>query len=583
MPMLLAFNDPKGCQADGNSAVQKPNSNQVTDVVTSSMSHEFSETITDPVDGTGWYDHGSGNEDGDNCSFTGSGGPTQSESPNAFLPTLGGSASAGTLYDQVIGVDHYYTQTEWSNGNLDCQAQPAASSFSVDFASSVPVDSGHAVSFSPSGTASAGFSSVTWDFGDGTATTFSSSAPATVTHTFASTGPHLVTETVVDANGQLTTATHTVTVATGSPGPSPTAAFTVTTSAPVSNDPVSFDGSGSSASSGSLSYSWNFGDGGTDTTSGATPSHSYASPGTYVVELTVSDGGTATANISHTITVAQPTPSAAFTIATASPRAGAPVSFDGSGSGERGGSIASYAWTFGDGSSGSGVAPSHSYSTPGSYLVALTVTDPNGQSASASHVVTVAAAPAPPPAPPPPPPPAPSPSKGSPSAAISVATSHPIAGATVTFSGSGSSDQGSTLVAYGWSFGDGGSATGVTPGHRYAHPGRYAVTLTVRDATGTTAATSRRVTVGSAAITGVKIKKGKTIERLTVALSGPGTLTLGKLKVKAKRAGAVVVKIRLNAAQRHRVTSHHSVVIRLTLRFAPKVGKASRRAVKFSV
>jgi PKD repeat protein len=36
-------------------------------------------------------------------------------------------------------------------------------------------------------------------------------------------------------------------------------------------------------------YEWNFGDGAIDTTSGATPSHVYAAPGTYTVKLTVSD------------------------------------------------------------------------------------------------------------------------------------------------------------------------------------------------------------------------------------------------------------------------------------------------------
>jgi hypothetical protein len=211
--------------------------------------------------------------------------------------------------------------------------------------------------------------------------------------------------------------------------------------------------------------------------------------------------------------------------------------------------------------------------------VSLTVTDPNGQSASASHVVTVAAAPAPPPTPPP----APSPSKGSPSAAISVTTAHPIAGATTAFSGSGSSDTGSTLVAYDWSFGDGGSATGVTPGHRFAHPGTYTVTLTVRDATGATATTSQRVTVKSAGITGVKIKKGKTVERLTLSLSGPGTLTWGKLKFKIKRSGNRVLNYTLTGAQRRRLKSHHAVTISLKLRFSPTVGSASSRTVRFKV
>jgi PKD repeat protein len=737
MPMLFAANDPKGCQADTNAAVQAPNHNQITDVVTSSMSHEFSETITDAVAGSGWVDPVSGNEDGDECAFTGAFDPYAGYNPNAFLPVLGGS-STGTLYDQVINGGHYYTQTEWSNGNTTCEAQPTTSAITAAFSGPSTATPGTSVTFNPSSsTSAAAYTSASWSFGDG-ATSFSrsSSAPASVSHTFgplqaafsapagplvntsvsldassssssasdnvtltladvygnvskvphsisvsnaggpittyawtfgdgtsagpsasptanhtyttfgqktvsltvtngtysntvahvttvdappnaaftaaspppvvgsptsfdasasgetaglissyswsfgdgangtgptpshtySAAGPYTVTLTVTDQDGHTATTTRNVNV-----GYSPSAAFNVTTGAPVAGSAVGFDGSGSSETGGSIvSYSWDFGDG-TGAT-GASATHSYAQAGTYSVVLTVTDQDGRTAQVSQSVTVA-PQPSAAFSVTTPSPTAGSPVAFDGSGSSESGGSLVSYSWNFGDGSrAGSGSALTHTYPSAGVYTVVLTVTDANGRTASASHTVTVATR-ATPPA-----------TGGLPSASITVTTAHPIAGGAVAFSGSGSSDRGSTLVAYNWSFGDGSSATGVSSSHSYAHPGRYAVTLTVRDATGASATATQRVTIGSAAITGVKIKKGKAIERLTVAVSGPGSLTLGELKVKVRRAGAVVIKVRLNAAQRHRVTSHHySVVIRLTLRFAPKVGRASRRAVKFSV
>jgi len=58
-------------------------------------------------------------------------------------------------------------------------------------------------------------------------------------------------------------------------------------------------------------------------------------------------------------------------------------SFDGSGSNDPDGSVDSYAWDFGDGTNGTGVSPSHTYNTPGSYTVRLTATD-DGQATNAT-------------------------------------------------------------------------------------------------------------------------------------------------------------------------------------------------------
>jgi len=74
------------------------------------------------------------------------------------------------------------------------------------------------------------------------------------------------------------------------------------------------------------------------------------------------------------------------------PYSGAPgqaIAFNGSASTDGDGSITSYAWTFGDGTSGTGVSPSHAYAAAGDYVATLTVTDNGGLTASDTATVTV--------------------------------------------------------------------------------------------------------------------------------------------------------------------------------------------------
>jgi PKD repeat protein len=78
-------------------------------------------------------------------------------------------------------------------------------------------------------------------------------------------------------------------------------------------------------------------------------------------------------------------PTAAFT---ATP-SGLSVGLDASASGDSDGSITSYAWTFGDGTSGSGVTTQHTYAVAGTYPVTLTVTDDDGATTTLTKDVTV--------------------------------------------------------------------------------------------------------------------------------------------------------------------------------------------------
>jgi PKD repeat protein len=69
------------------------------------------------------------------------------------------------------------------------------------------------------------------------------------------------------------------------------------------------------------------------------------------------------------------------------------VTFDATGSTDTDGTITTYAWDFGDGQTGTGASPTHSYAAPGSYTVTLTVTDDDTATGTTAHPVTATAPP----------------------------------------------------------------------------------------------------------------------------------------------------------------------------------------------
>jgi PKD repeat protein len=292
-------------------------------------------------------------------------------------------------------------QPEWSNQDNSGQAGQAGhcldgwtSNGHVAHASFTQAPgSGNAVSFDASAsTGSGGVKEYVWQFNDDVAPgdtpqqfTVETTNPK-VSHTFPKAGNYDVALTVMTSDGTSDGAAHSVTAGGALP---PTAAFTSSPSSPLEGTAVSFDGSGSSDPNqgGKIdSYSWNFGDGATGT--GAGPSHVYAKAGTYHVTLTVTSHENKTAQVTHDVTIADESPTAAFT-PPSGVVAGTAAPFDGRASSDPDGSIVSYTWNFGDGGSGSGGTTSHTYAKAGTFTVSLTVLDSDGHSASVAHSITV--------------------------------------------------------------------------------------------------------------------------------------------------------------------------------------------------
>jgi hypothetical protein len=208
-----------GCDFSGTGVDQEPNGDYQGDCVMPRLSHEDSETITDPVSFGAWWTPTRGSiimESGDFCHNTGPFDPTKGNDPFAFLPTLGGSKTAGTLYDQLINGHRYYTQSEWSNGNGNCEMRPSAGRIVPRFTTPRrPVRVGRSLRFDPAASRSRNpLSSATWQFGDRSPTAFFS-ATATLTsvkHSYRKPGRYTVTLTLVDSTGNLKTTKRLVTV-----------------------------------------------------------------------------------------------------------------------------------------------------------------------------------------------------------------------------------------------------------------------------------------------------------------------------------------------------------------------------------
>jgi len=85
-------------------------------------------------------------------------------------------------------------------------------------------------------------------------------------------------------------------------------------------------------------------------------------------------------------------PVASFTATPGTGTAPVTVSFDASASSDPDGTIASYAWQFGDGGTGSGKTIAHTYSAAGSFTATLKVTDNGGATATSSKTINVTGA-----------------------------------------------------------------------------------------------------------------------------------------------------------------------------------------------
>ena len=112
----------------------------------------------------------------------------------------------------------------------------------------------------------------------------------------------------------------------------------------------------------------------TDLTTDTVPASRTARGEVWKCVVTPNDGTTDGASDEDSVTVAN-TPPVADVGGTYSGEPGEEIAFDGSGSFDADGDALTYSWTFGDSGVGSGVSPTHTYTTDGVYTVSLVVND----------------------------------------------------------------------------------------------------------------------------------------------------------------------------------------------------------------
>jgi gliding motility-associated-like protein len=295
-----------------------------------------------------------------------------------------------------------------------------------------------------------------WSFGDG----FTSGQTAP-THIYNSNANFQVKLITTDVNGCKDSVTHLVGI--GGLFPSFTA------SNACEGSPVNFTNTTTSSFN---SCSWDFGDGFTSTQT--SPTHTYASPGTYTVLMTISNSQ-CSGSYSMSITV-YPKPVIAF-VANPLPPCPNPVPVEFTNLSTN---ATSYVWHFGDGYSSTLTNPTHVYQDSGLYSVTLVATSSLGctDSITMANYVDVDTA-----------------------ILIVLANGlHSTGGCvpyTVNFSNQWSLYTSSPVSNYYWNFGDGFTSNLPNPPHTYNTPGTYTATFTITTANGCSRTDSAIVHVGT--------------------------------------------------------------------------------------
>ncbi|WP_184542483.1 PKD domain-containing protein [Mucilaginibacter sp. FT3.2] len=308
----------------------------------------------------------------------------------------------------------------------------------------------------------------------GTTGTFTISSP-TVAGTYKYRLVSATTDNISSASCVVASNNLTLTVT-----PAPTAAFTAPDATCLGTATVFTDASVANGTT-INSWLWNFGDG--QTSALKSPSHTYATAGSYTVTLTVAGNTGCTPSVATKIITISPLPVAAFTFSTPDCLTQAATITDQSTTGT-GTTITSWVWDYGDGTTETKTSNAifqHLYAAAGTYALKLTVTNSGGCTATSTKSITV-----------------------SPLPVVAFITPDVcLADASATFTDNSTIPDNTTSgFTYLWNFGDANAtatnsntSTLKNPSHKYTQAAVYQVTLTVTSASGCVSTLTKSFTV----------------------------------------------------------------------------------------
>lgn len=310
------------------------------------------------------------------------------------------------------------------------------------------------VDFTNTATLSSGTMTYAWNFDDPTTTT-GVSTDEHPQYTYAADGAYQVQLIATSDYQCADTATQTLTVY-----PQPQTDFTFTNA--CLGQATAFTNT-STITSGGMTYDWTFGDGGTSTQ--ANPSRTFATNTHYLVTLTATSNAGCIQAASHDVSI-EYTPVAAFSVDNVCEGIAVPL--------QNASSITSgtltYAWEYGDTTTGNGTTPIKAYTEGGDYTITLTAMSAYDCSHTTTQTVHI---------------------YKNPIAGFSIADN--CQDQAFAFTNTTTAAEGS--LSYAWMFGDGTDTTTTTPSKKFNTYGAYEVSLTATTSLGCMDTYAHTVTV----------------------------------------------------------------------------------------